>query len=97
MKEILLTVSLLSSSLTSSSFGRSSLTTFLIFLSGLHFFGSEGKEGQAELRCPDWPQWKQRLFLIQHSHSSGVILVIHMTSTSMVLESLAGLGGEGAW
>ena len=44
MKEILLTVS-------SSSLRRSSLATFLTFFSGLHFFGSEGNEGQASLEA----------------------------------------------
>ena len=33
--------------------------------------------------------------LDQHSHSWGVILVTHMTSTSMALGSLVDLGGEG--
>ena len=54
------------------------MTTFLTFLSGLHFFGSERKEGQAELRCPNWRQQRQRPFLIQCSRSCGVILVTHM-------------------
>ena len=90
-------VSSSSSSSTSSSFGRSSLTIFLTFFSGLCFFGLEGNEGQAEVRCPDWWQWKQRPLLMQHSCSWGIILVTWMTSTSMVLGSLAGLGGEGAW
>ena len=56
--------------------------------------GSE-KAGQADAICPLLQQWKQSLFLVHSSHSSGVSFFGSLTmSTSMALGSLVVLGDE---
>ena len=84
VKEILQTVSSLSSS-TSRKFGSSS--SCIILLTYHPGFLLE-KEEYSPLRCPAFWQWKHNPFSMHHFLSPGVSFPTWMTSTSIALGSL---------